>query len=134
VVGLIDAGTANFAPLYPDEMPLFDKINTICKEIYGAAEATADKKVLDQLKQWEEDGYGNLPVCMAKTQYSFSTDATLRGAPSGHIVPVREVRLSAGAGFIVAICGEVMTMPGLPRKPSSEVIKLNAEGQIEGLF
>lgn len=134
VVGLIDSGKANFAPLYPEEMGLFDKINTICTSIYGASEAVADKKIRDQLKQWEEEGYGNLPVCIAKTQYSFSTDAALRGAPSGHVVPVREVRLSAGAGFIVAICGEVMTMPGLPRVPSAYSIKLNDAGQIEGLF
>ena len=94
----------------------------------------ADQKIRDQLKQWEDQGYGNLPVCMAKTQYSFSTDPTLRGAPTGHSVPVREVRLSAGAGFIVAICGEIMTMPGLPRVPSAESIMLNDQGQIEGLF
>jgi formate--tetrahydrofolate ligase len=93
-----------------------------------------DQKLRDQLKDWEEQGYGNLPICMAKTQYSFSTDPTLRGAPTGHSVPVRELRLSAGAGFIVVICGEIMTMPGLPRVPSAEAIHLNADGQIEGLF
>ena len=93
-----------------------------------------DQKVRDQLKLWEQQGYGNLPVCMAKTQYSFSTDPTLRGAPVGHSVPVREVRLSAGAGFVVVVCGEIMTMPGLPRKPSAESIYLNDGGQIEGLF
>lgn len=134
VVGLIDGGTAQFRPLYEDDMPLFDKINTVCKEIYGADEAIADKKVRDQLKQWEEQGYGNLPVCMAKTQYSFSTDPNLRGAPTGHSVPVREVRLSAGAGFIVAICGEIMTMPGLPRVPAANSIKLDEGGLIQGLF
>ncbi len=134
VVGLIDGGHAQFRPLYDDDMPLFDKINTICREIYGAEEAIADKKVRDQLHQWEEEGYGNLPVCMAKTQYSFSTDPNLRGAPSGHVVPVREVRLSAGAGFIVAICGEIMTMPGLPRKPAANSIKLDDAGLIQGLF
>jgi formate--tetrahydrofolate ligase len=134
VVGLIDGGSANFKPLYEDGTGLFDKIDTICREIYGAAKATADKKVMDQLAQWEKDGYGDLPVCMAKTQYSFSTDPTLRGAPDGHIVPVREVRLSAGAGFIVAICGEIMTMPGLPRVPSAEAIKLDDAGNIQGLF
>ncbi len=94
----------------------------------------ADKKIRDQLKLWEDQGYGNLPVCMAKTQYSFSTDPNLRGAPTGHSVPVREVRLSAGAGFVVVVCGEIMTMPGLPRTPAAENIHLNAEGQIEGLF
>ncbi|MBT6123525.1 MAG: formate--tetrahydrofolate ligase, partial [Candidatus Puniceispirillum sp.] len=104
------------------------------KRIYRAEEVIADQKIRDQLKQWEEQGYGHLPVCMAKTQYSFSTDPNLRGAPTGHSVPVREVRLSAGAGFIVAICGEIMTMPGLPRVPSAESIMLNDEGQIEGLF
>jgi len=93
-----------------------------------------DKSIRDQLKKWEEQGYGNLPVCMAKTQYSFSTDPNLRGAPTGHSVPVREVRISAGAGFIVVVCGEIMTMPGLPRKPAAETICLNADGQIEGLF
>ncbi|MCB1419487.1 MAG: formate--tetrahydrofolate ligase, partial [Notoacmeibacter sp.] len=102
--------------------------------IYRGSEAIADKAIRDQLKRWEADGYGNLPVCMAKTQYSFSTDPNLRGAPTGHVVPVREVRLSAGAGFIVAICGEIMTMPGLPKAPSAEVIRFNDEGQIEGLF
>lgn len=134
VVGLIDGGHAQFRPLYEDDMPLFDKINTICREIYGAEEAIADKKVRDQLHQWEQEGYGNLPVCMAKTQYSFSTDPNLRGAPTGHVVPVREVRLSAGAGFIVAICGEIMTMPGLPRKPAANSIKLDDAGLIQGLF
>ncbi|MEO3430418.1 formate--tetrahydrofolate ligase [Pelagibius sp. CAU 1746] len=134
VVGLLDAGGAKFAPLYDDKLPLFEKIDTICKEIYGASGAIADKKVRDQLKQWEDEGYGNLPVCMAKTQYSFSTDPNLRGAPSDHAVPVREVRLSAGAGFIVAICGEIMTMPGLPRVPSANSIRLDDAGQIQGLF
>ena len=100
----------------------------------GADEVLADKKIRDQLRQWEEAGFGHLPVCMAKTQYSFSTDPNLRGAPTGHSVPVREVRLSAGAGFIVAICGEIMTMPGLPRTPAAEAIMLNEAGDIEGLF
>ena len=115
-------------------MPLFEKIETIAKRIYRADEVLADKKIRDQLRQWEDQGYGNLPVCMAKTQYSFSTDPNLRGAPTGHSVPIREVRLSAGAGFIVAICGEIMTMPGLPSRPAAENIQLNAEGEIEGLF
>ena len=134
VAELADAGTANFSPIYADEMPLAEKIQTICKRIYRADEALMDQKIRDQLKLWEEQGYGHLPVCMAKTQYSFSTDPNLRGAPTGHSVPVREVRLSAGAGFVVAVCGEIMTMPGLPRVPSAENIMLNADGQIEGLF
>ena len=134
VAELADAGTANFAPIYPDDMPLADKIQTITKRIYRADEALMDQKTRDQLKLWEEQGYGTLPVCMAKTQYSFSTDPTLRGAPTGFSVPVREVRLSAGAGFIVVVCGEIMTMPGLPRVPSAENIHLNDAGQIEGLF
>ncbi|GAB4290541.1 MAG: formate--tetrahydrofolate ligase [Roseovarius sp.] len=134
VVQIVDAGTANFAPLYPDEMPLFEKIETIAKRIYRANEVLADKKIRDQLRLWEEQGYGNLPICMAKTQYSFSTDPNLRGAPTGHSVPVREVRLSAGAGFVVVVCGEIMTMPGLPSRPAAENIRLNAAGQIEGLF
>ena len=134
VAEIADADMANFAPIYPDEMSLLEKIETIAKRIYRADEVLADQKICDQLKQWEDQGYGNLPVCMAKTQYSFSTDPTLRGAPTGHSVPVREVRLSAGAGFIVAICGEIMTMPGLPRVPSAEAIMLNEQGQIEGLF
>jgi len=131
---IADAEMANFAPIYPDEMPLFEKVETIAKRIYRADEVLADKKIRDQLRQWEEQGYGNLPICMAKTQYSFSTDPNLRGAPTGHSVPIREVRLSAGAGFIVAICGEIMTMPGLPRVPSAEAIMLNDDGQIDGLF
>ena len=134
VAEIADADMANFAPIYPDEMPLFEKIETIAKRIYRADEVLADKKIRDQLHQWEEQGYGHLPICMAKTQYSFSTDPNLRGAPTGHSVPVREVRLAAGAGFIVAICGEIMTMPGLPRVPSAEAIMLNSEGQIDGLF
>ncbi|MDH4986130.1 formate--tetrahydrofolate ligase [Aminobacter anthyllidis] len=134
VVQLAESGASQFSPLYPDEMKLFDKIDTIVKRIYRGSEAIADKSVRDQLHAWEAAGYGHLPVCMAKTQYSFSTDPNLRGAPTDHVVSVREVRLSAGAGFIVAICGEIMTMPGLPRAPSSEKIFLNEQGQIEGLF
>ncbi|PYB73356.1 formate--tetrahydrofolate ligase [Rhizobium wuzhouense] len=125
---------SQFRPLYPDALPLFAKIERVATEIYRAGEVTADKSVRDQLAEWERQGYGHLPVCMAKTQYSFSTDPTLRGAPEGHVVHVREVRLSAGAGFVVAITGEIMTMPGLPRVPSSEKIRLNGEGAIEGLF
>ena len=134
VAEIADADMANFAPLYADDMSLADKIQTICKRIYRADEALMDKKIRDQLHLWEEQGYGDLPVCMAKTQYSFSTDPNLRGAPDNHSVPVREVRLSAGAGFIVVVCGEIMTMPGLPRKPAAETICLNDEGLIEGLF
>jgi formate--tetrahydrofolate ligase len=134
VAEIADSGMAQFSTLYPDDMGLFQKIETVAKRIYRADEVLADKKIRDQLKAWEEAGYGNLPVCMAKTQYSFSTDPNLRGAPTGHSLPVREVRLSAGAGFIVAICGEIMTMPGLPRTPAAEAIMLNADGEIEGLF
>jgi formate--tetrahydrofolate ligase len=134
VVALAESGVANFKPLYPDEMPLFEKIETIAKKIYHADAVIVDKSIRDQLKVWEAAGYGHLPVCMAKTQYSFTTDPNVRGAPTGHTIPVREVRLSAGAGFIVAICGEIMTMPGLPRVPSAEVIRLNEAGEVEGLF
>ena len=134
VVEIADSGVSQFAPLYNDDLPLFAKIERVAKSIYRADEVLADKKIRDQLKQWEDQGYGDLPVCMAKTQYSFSTDPNLRGAPTGHSLPVREVRLSAGAGFVVVICGEIMTMPGLPRVPSAESIMLNDEGQIEGLF
>jgi formate--tetrahydrofolate ligase len=134
VVELAESGQAKFQPLYPDNLPLMEKIEIVASKIYHAAEVTADKSVRDQLKAWEEQGYVNLPVCMAKTQYSFSTDPNLRGAPEGHVVHVREVRLSAGAGFVVAITGEIMTMPGLPRLPSAERIRLNGEGQVEGLF
>ena len=134
VAEIADSEISNFSPIYPDDMPLFEKIETIAKRIYRADEVLADQRIRDQLRQWEEAGYGHLPVCMAKTQYSFSTDPNLRGAPTGHSVPVREVRLSAGAGFIVAICGEIMTMPGLPRKPAAESIMMNESGEIEGLF
>ena len=134
VVALAESGHSQFSPLYPDDMSLFHKIETIAKDIYHAGEVIADKTVREQLHTWEKQGYGHLPICMAKTQYSFSTDPNLRGAPTGHTVPVREVRLSAGAGFIVVITGEIMTMPGLPRVPSSEKIFLNADGFIEGLF
>ena len=131
---IADSEVSQFSPIYPDEMSLFEKVETIAKRIYHADEVLADKKIRDQLKLWEEQGYGHLPVCMAKTQYSFSTDPNLRGAPTGHSVPVREVRLSAGAGFVVVVCGEILTMPGLPRIPSAEAIHLNEDGQIEGLF
>jgi formate--tetrahydrofolate ligase len=134
VAEIAESGVSKFAPIYPDDMSLMGKIETIAKNIYHADEVLADTKIRDQLKLWEEQGYGDLPICMAKTQYSFSTDPNLRGAPTGHSVPVREVRLSAGAGFVVVVCGEIMTMPGLPRVPSAENIRLNDGGQIEGLF
>ena len=134
VAEIADSDTANFATIYPDDMSLEDKIQTICKNIYRADEALIDQKIIAQLKEWEAQGYGHLPVCMAKTQYSFSTDPNLRGAPTGHVIPVREVRISAGAGFIVAVCGEIMTMPGLPRHPAAETICINENGEIDGLF
>jgi len=134
VAEIAESGVSNFKPIYPDDMPLFEKIETIAKNIYHADGVVADSKIRDQLKLWEEQGYGKLPICMAKTQYSFTTDPSRRGAPTGHSVPVREVRLSAGAGFVVVVCGEVMTMPGLPRAPAAQTIRLNDDGEIEGLF
>ncbi|WP_347303485.1 formate--tetrahydrofolate ligase [Croceibacterium sp. TMG7-5b_MA50] len=129
-----DAGAAAFQPLYSDDMALAAKIETIATEIYGAGSVFIPQAARTQLRQWEEMGYGQFPICMAKTQYSFSTDPTAMGAPDGHEIAVREVRLSAGAGFVVAICGEIMTMPGLPKVPSAEGIYLDDNGQIEGLF
>ena len=123
-----------FKFLYEDDLPLFKKIEKIAQEIYSASEVVADTKIRQQLKDFEEKGYGKLPVCIAKTQYSFSTDPNLKGAPTGHVLPVREVRLSSGAEFIVVVCGEIMTMPGLPRVPAADSIKLNDKGEIEGLF
>ena len=123
-----------FKFLYDDKMPLFKKIQTIAQELYHASEVVADTKIRSQIKTFQEDGYGNLPICMAKTQYSFSTDPSLKGAPSGHVMPITEVRLSSGAEFIVVICGTIMTMPGLPRVPAAETIKLNNKGEVEGLF
>ncbi|MDX2287687.1 MAG: formate--tetrahydrofolate ligase [Hyphomicrobiaceae bacterium] len=134
VAALADSGQASFKPLYPDDMPLWDKMRTIATEIYRAADISGDASVKGQVKELQEAGYGHLPICMAKTQYSFSTDANARGAPSGHVVPIREVILSAGAEFIVAVAGDIMRMPGLPKKPSAEFIRLNDAGQIEGLF
>ena len=125
---------SQFATLYPDDLGLFAKIETVARRIYRADEVIADKSIRDQLRAWEAAGYGDLPVCMAKTQYSFSTDPALRGAPTGHGVPIREVRLSAGAGFVVVICGEIMTMPGLPRKPAAESIMPGPDGETVGLF
>jgi formate--tetrahydrofolate ligase len=134
VVKVIDDGKARLRFLYPDEMPLFEKVETIAREIYRAKNVTADKSVKDQLKSWEEMGYGKLPICVAKTQYSFSTNPDAKGAPADHTINVREVRLSAGAEFVVAICGEIMTMPGLPKVPAADSIDVNAQGQIVGLF
>mgnify|MGYP001349734544 FL=1 len=134
VVEMSEKSENNFAPLYKDKLSLFEKIETVAKNIYRADEVLASKPIRDQLKQWEDAGYGDLPICMAKTQYSFTTDPNRRGAPNGHATPIREVRLSAGAGFIVVICGEIMTMPGLPKVPSAEAIMLNKKGHVEGLF
>ena len=134
MVEIAESDMAQFRPLYPDNMSLFEKITTIAREIYRADEVIADSSVRQKLKTWEEQGFGHLPICMAKTQYSFSTDPKLMGAPLHHNVPVREVRLAAGAGFIVAICGDIMTMPGLPSVPSAEKIHLNKKGEVEGLF
>jgi formate--tetrahydrofolate ligase len=134
VAEIAESGAARFQMLYPDEMSLVDKIEIIARRIYRADEVVMDARIREQLKRWEDEGYGHVPVCMAKTQYSFSTDPNLKGAPSGFSLPIREVRLAAGAGFVVAICGEIMTMPGLPRKPAAESIRINAEGNVEGLF
>src|SRR5262250_3390783 len=134
VVKVIDEGKSKLKLLYPDDTPLIEKVRTIAKEIYRADDATADKSVKDQLRSWEEMGFGKLPVCMAKTQYSFSTNPDLKGAPVDHTIAVREVRLSAGAEFVVAICGEIMTMPGLPKVPAADSIDVNEQGQIVGLF
>ncbi len=134
VVEICEKNKSKFKFLYEDKMPLFKKIETIAREIYQASEVVADTKIRDQLKDFESKGYGKLPICVAKTQYSFSTDPSLKGAPSGHVLPVREVRLSSGAEFIVVVCGAIMTMPGLPRVPAADSIKLNEKGEVEGLF
>ncbi|HEY8129635.1 MAG TPA: formate--tetrahydrofolate ligase [Hyphomicrobium sp.] len=134
VVKVIDEGKANFKPLYPDDMKLRDKVKTIATEIYRAADISCDSSVETQFKDLEAAGFRHLPVCMAKTQYSFSTDPTKRGAPTGHIVPIRELRLSAGAEFVVVVTGEIMTMPGLPKVPAADSIHLDDKGQIQGLF
>jgi len=134
VVELCEKSDAKFKFLYENKTPLFKKIETIAKEIYRADEVIADTKIRDQLKKFEESGYGDFPICIAKTQYSFSTDPSLKGAPTGHALPIREIRLSSGAEFIVVVCGAVMTMPGLPRVPAADSIKLNKDGEIEGLF
>ena len=134
VVEMVDSQESNFKPLYSDEMNLWDKTKYIAQNIYGADNIIADKKVRDQFAQFDKNGYSNYPICMAKTQYSFSTDPTLMGAPSGHEVPIREIRLCSGAEFIVVVCGAIMTMPGLPRKPASENIGVDKDKNIEGLF
>jgi len=134
VVEICKDNQTTFKYLYEDSLSLFKKIEKIAQEIYHASEVVADTKVRQQLKDFEEKGYGKLPVCIAKTQYSFSTDPNLKGAPTGHVLPVREVRLSSGAEFVVVVCGEIMTMPGLPRVPAADSIKLNDKGEIEGLF
>ena len=134
VVEVCESGEADFQPLYKDEVPLLDKIKCVATEIYRASDISADIKIINQLKDWEKAGYGNLPVCMAKTQYSFSADPKSLGAPDGHILPIREVRLSAGAGFIVAICGDIMTMPGLPSVPAAEKIHIDGDNLVQGLF
>ena len=134
VVELCDSGAAQFRTLYGDDLSLWEKTATIAREIYGADDIIADKKVRDQFARFEREGYGKYPICMAKTQYSFSTDPNLLGAPSGHHVPIREIRLAAGAEFVVVVCGAIMTMPGLPRVPAANAIRVNEEGRIEGLF
>jgi len=134
VVGMIDEGSADFSTLYPDDMPIWDKMRTIATKIYGADDITADQKVRNQIEQFQSSGFGKLPICVAKTQYSFSTDPTRKGAPSGHVVSIREVRLSAGAGFLVFVCGDIMTMPGLPRVPAADKIHIDDAGLIQGLF
>jgi formate--tetrahydrofolate ligase len=134
VVKIADSGKSKLKFLYPDDMPLVEKIRTICREIYRAKDISIDKPVRDQLAAFEAMGYGKLPICMAKTQYSFTTNPDAKGAPSDHIIPVREVRLSAGAEFVVAICGEILTMPGLPRAPSADSIDVGPDGKIVGLF
>ncbi len=134
VADVADSGESRFAPIYGDDVPLWEKIRTVATRIYGADDIIADKKVRSQISEYQENGFGHFPVCVAKTQYSFSTDPNLKGAPTGHILPVREVRLSAGAGFMVVICGEIMTMPGLPRVPAANNIRINEQGEIDGLF
>ena len=134
VAKLADSGISEFKTLYDNQMSLWDKTEYIAQNIYGASEIIADKKVRNQFKKLEDDGFGNYPICMAKTQYSFSTDPLLMGAPSGHDVPIKEVRLSAGAEFVVVVCGDIMTMPGLPRIPAAENIDVDDEGLIQGLF
>jgi formate--tetrahydrofolate ligase len=134
VIRRIESGAADYRPIYPLEMKLADKIRTIAREVYRASDIAIPDAVARKLEAFEAAGFGDVPVCIAKTQYSFTSDPTVMGAPSGHVIPVREVRLSAGAGFVVAVCGDIMTMPGLPRVPAAESIHLGADGEIEGLF
>jgi formate--tetrahydrofolate ligase len=134
VVKIVGQGKSNFHYVYEDALPLWDKMRAVATKIYGAADITADSKVRAQIARLQADGYGHFPVCVAKTQYSFSTDAGARGAPSGHSVNVREVRLAAGAEFIVMVCGDIMTMPGLPKVPSANRIDIDDNGKISGLF
>jgi len=134
VVGLVESGKSKFRVLYPDEMPLWEKIRTIARRLYGASDVEADRQIKDQLADFEKQGFGHFPVCIAKTQYSFTTDPNAKGAPDDHVLAVREIRLSAGAEFIVAVCGEIMTMPGLPRVPAANSIDLTEDGRITGLF
>ena len=134
VVKLVDTGHANFAPLYPDSMRLWDKIRTVATRVYRADDIIADKKIREQIRALQDGGFGHLPICIAKTQYSFSSDPNLRGAPDGHVLPIREIRLAAGAGFLVVVCGDIMTMPGLPREPAANRIGVDESGRIVGLF
>jgi formate--tetrahydrofolate ligase len=134
VVKIAESGKSKLKLLYPDDMPLYDKIRTIATEIYRAKDISADKSVRDQLAAFEAMGYGKFPICVAKTQYSFSTNPDAKGAPTDYIIPVREVRLSAGAEFVVAICGEILTMPGLPKIPAADAIDIGPDGKIIGLF
>ncbi len=134
VVSVVERGEGDFRVLYPDDMPIWDKIKTVATKLYRADDIIADQKIRNQIMDLQNDGFGHLPVCIAKTQYSFSTDPSLKGAPNGHVLPIREVRLSAGAGFVVVVCGDIMTMPGLPRTPAANNIRLNAKGEVDGLF
>jgi formate--tetrahydrofolate ligase len=134
VIDLVDNHKAQFRPLYKDDLPLWDKVRRIARSIYGAEDILADKKVREQFVQFQDQGYGHYPICMAKTQYSFSTDPQLLGAPSGHDVQIRELRLATGAEFLIVICGAIMTMPGLPRLPAAEQISVTEDGRITGLF
>jgi formate--tetrahydrofolate ligase len=134
VVELCERGDGKFRTLYPDDMKLWDKVGTIATKLYGASEITADTAIRQRFRELEAEGFGKFPICMAKTQYSFSTDPNLKGAPSGHVVAIRELRLSVGAEFLVVITGDIMTMPGLPKTPAANTIRLNDDGQIEGLF
>ena len=134
VVHALDTEESNFAPIYPDDMSLWDKTRAIAQKIYRAADITADQRVRNQFKDFQDGGFGHFPVCIAKTQYSFSTDPNIKGTPNDHVIPVREVRLAGGAEFIVAVCGDIMTMPGLPRVPAANSISVDETGRIVGLF